>query len=155
MLHDVTFRDRWFRNRGGKGMKTFPVSLLSRNSSRISKVETEPFHNRCFPVRRLDSIRVVYTWPRGYDRHQWSRIWCEDFATYPAIVEISTAADRQSGFRLHRVRQRDLKSFGLINRIFGGWRIKVDWNGKWNCLGTDFFCCEDLSDNKQLLFPEN
>lgn len=57
-------------------------------------------------------------------------IWNPDcgLATYPAIVEISTATDRQSGFRLHRVRQRDLKSFLFINGIFMGGRIVVDWN---------------------------
>lgn len=71
-----------------------------------------------FPYRspRLDSIRACFLHMAAWSRSD--PIWC-GLATYPAIVEISTAADRQSGFRLHRIRQRDLKSFVLINRIFG------------------------------------
>lgn len=82
-------------------------------------METESFRNRCFPVRRFYSS-VLSTHGRVVTIDTNDLESGEDFATYPAIVEISTAADRQSGFRLHRVRQRDLKSFGLMNRIFGG-----------------------------------
>lgn len=113
MLHD-TFRDRWFRGR--KGMKTdlhFP--FVFDISFSILKCGDESGET-VFRSPRLDSIRACFLHMAAWSRSD--PIWC-GLATYPAIVEISTAADRQSGFRLHRIRQRDLKSFVLINRIFG------------------------------------
>lgn len=86
----------------------------------------EPFSRRL--PSPLDSIRACFLHMAAWLRSIGSGIW-RRLATYPAIVEISTATDRQSSFRLHRVRQRDLKSFVLMNRIpWGtGARILIDW----------------------------
>lgn len=110
--------------RGGKrDEKRFPsfVDTLFRFKRR----KWNRFHTVSPP---LDSIRACFLHMAAWLRSIGSGIW-RRLATYPAIVEISTATDRQSGFRLHRVRQRDLKSFVLINRIpWGtGARILIDW----------------------------
>lgn len=111
----------------------------------------------------LDSIRACFLHMAAWLRSIGSGIW-RRLATYPAIVEISTATDRQSGFRLHRVRQRDLKSFVLMNRIpwEQGWknsnRLEVEFfrssNGKRDREIFFVLCCEDYENRNNCFFQK-